>query len=79
MEDWWTLQFMLVLWVLNMVEPNLRYTISYQHNMKKLWENIKGQLYISNNPSIQQIKMDFAECWQTGMTMVAYYAKLKKL
>jgi hypothetical protein len=79
LEDWWTVQSMLVSWVLNTVEPNLRSTISYQENVKQLWEDIKERLSISNGPRIQQIKMDLAECRQTGMTMVAYYGKLKSL
>ena len=41
LEDWWTVQSMLVSWVLNTIEPSLRSTISYQENVKDLWEDIK--------------------------------------
>ncbi|MCH83154.1 hypothetical protein A2U01_0003969, partial [Trifolium medium] len=70
---------MLVSWVLNTVEPSLRSTISYQENVKDLWEDIKERFSIGNGPRIQQIKSELAECRQTKMTMVAYYGKLKTL
>lgn len=34
LEGWWTVQYMLVSWVLNTVKPNMRSTISYQVNVK---------------------------------------------
>ncbi|GAU43467.1 hypothetical protein TSUD_141050 [Trifolium subterraneum] len=79
MEDWWTVQSMLVSWILNTVEPSLRSTISYQENAKDLWEDIKERFSVVNGPRIQQIKAELAECRQTKMTMVAYYGMLKTL
>jgi hypothetical protein len=79
LEDWWTVQSMLVSWVLNTIEPSLRSTISYQENVKQLWEDIKERFSIVNGPRIQQIKAELAECRQTGMSMVTYYGKLKSL
>ncbi|PNX95257.1 retrovirus-related Pol polyprotein from transposon TNT 1-94 [Trifolium pratense] len=79
LEDWWTVKSMLVSWVLNTIEPSLRSTISYQENVKQLWEDIKERLSIVNGPRIQQIKAELAEYRQTGMTMVTYYGKLKSL
>lgn len=32
-----------------------------------------------NGPRIQQLKVDLADCKQRGMSMVAYYGKLKTL
>ncbi|PNX70993.1 hypothetical protein L195_g057949 [Trifolium pratense] len=70
LEDWWTVQSMLVSWVLNTVEPSLRSTISYQENVKDLWEDIKERFSVGNGPRIQQIKSELAECRQTKMTML---------
>jgi hypothetical protein len=79
MEDWWTVQSMLVSWILNTIEPTLRSTISYMENAKELWEDIKERLSVVNGPRIQQLKSDLAQCKQGGMTMVNYYGKLKVL
>ena len=40
LEDWWTINSMLVSWVFNTIEPTLRSTISYMENVKELWEEI---------------------------------------
>ena len=41
MEDWWTVQSMLVSWILNAIEPTLRSTVTYAENAKDLWEDIQ--------------------------------------
>ncbi|KAJ0048212.1 hypothetical protein Pint_15840 [Pistacia integerrima] len=41
LEDWWTVNSMLVSWVLNTIKPTLRPTISYMENVKDLWEDIR--------------------------------------
>jgi hypothetical protein len=69
LEDWWTMQSMLVSWVLNAVEPSLRSNILYQKNVKDLWEDIKERFSIENGPRIQQIKPELAKCQQTKMTI----------
>ena len=79
MEDWWTVQSMLVSWILNTIEPNLRSTITYVENVKDLWEDIKERFSVVNGPRIQQLKVELAECKQQGTTMVTYYGKLKTL
>lgn len=79
MEDWWTVQSMLVSWILNTIDPTLRSTISYMENAKELWEDIKERFSIVNGPRIQQLKSDLAQCKQEGMAMVNYYGKLKML
>ncbi|XP_072077788.1 uncharacterized protein [Arachis hypogaea] len=79
MEDWWTVQSMLVSWVMNTIEPRLRSTISYTEDAKDLWEEIKERFSIVNGPRIQQLKAELAECKQQGLAMVEYYGKLKTL
>ena len=79
MEDWWIVQSMLVSWILNTIEPNLRSTMSYVENAKELWTDIKERLFIVNGPRIQQLKSDLARCKQDDMMVVAYYRKLKTM
>lgn len=79
MEDWWTVQSMLVSWILNTIESSLRSTISYKENAKDVWEDIKERFSVVNGPRIQQLKSNLAGCKQGGITVVAYYSKLKTL
>ncbi|MCH94627.1 hypothetical protein A2U01_0015590, partial [Trifolium medium] len=78
-EDWWTVQSMLVSWILNTVEPNLRSTMTYMENARDLWEDIKERFSVANGPKIHQLKADLVACKQAGMTIAAYYGKLKLL
>lgn len=77
MEDWWTVQSMVVSWILNTIEASLRSTISNMENTKEPWDDIKERVSVVNGPRIQQLKSELAECKQEGMTMVNYYGKLK--
>lgn len=79
MEEWWTVQSMIVSWILNTIEPNLRSTVSYMENAPDLWKDIKERFPVVNGPRILQLKSELAECKQKGMTIVTYYGKLKIL
>ncbi|KAJ1419097.1 Retrotransposon gag domain [Sesbania bispinosa] len=79
MEDWWTVQSMLVSWILNVIELTLRSTVTYVENANELWEDIRDRFSVVNGPRIQQLKAELVYCKQQGMTMVAYYGKLKTL
>lgn len=73
------MQSMLVSWIRNTIEPDLRSTISHMENAKDLWDDIKECFSVSNGPRIQQIKTELSECKQCGMTMASYYGKMKSL
>ncbi|XP_075483608.1 uncharacterized protein LOC142523760 [Primulina tabacum] len=62
LEDWWTVQSMLVSWIRNTIEPDLRSTISHMENVKDLWEDIEERFHIANRPRTQQIKTELNEC-----------------
>ncbi|RVW98342.1 Retrovirus-related Pol polyprotein from transposon RE1 [Vitis vinifera] len=47
-EDWWTINSMLVSWVFNTIEPKLRSTISHMEIVKDLWDDIRERFSISN-------------------------------
>ncbi|KAJ8633296.1 hypothetical protein MRB53_026632 [Persea americana] len=78
-EDWWTVNSMLVSWIFNTIEPTLRSTISYMENVKDLWEEIKQRFSVGNGPRVQQLRSDLANCKQDGQAIVAYYGRLKSL
>nr|GLL36432.1 hypothetical protein TSUD_144220 [Ipomoea trifida] len=78
-DDWWTVQSMLVSWIRNTIDSDLRTTISHMENSKDLWDDIKERFSVANGPRIQQIKTELSECKQRGMSIVAYYGKLKAL
>ncbi|KAF7841411.1 retrovirus-related Pol polyprotein from transposon TNT 1-94 [Senna tora] len=42
-EDWWTINFLLVSWIRNSIEPSLRSTISDKDVAKDLWNEIRDR------------------------------------
>nr|KYP36806.1 hypothetical protein KK1_042044 [Cajanus cajan] len=64
---------------MNTIEPSLRFTILHMEVAQDLWNDIKERFSVANGPRIQQLKAELVECKQKGMTIVAYYGKLKKL
>ncbi|GJR79707.1 retrovirus-related pol polyprotein from transposon TNT 1-94 [Tanacetum coccineum] len=79
LEDWWTINSLLVSWIRNTLEASLRSTISHEDVAEVLWKDIKDRFSIANGPLVQQLKSDLASCRQKGMTIVDYYAKLKQI
>ncbi|KAA8523786.1 hypothetical protein F0562_010210 [Nyssa sinensis] len=79
LEDWWTVNSMLVSWVFNTIEPTLRSTISYMENVKDLWEDIRQRFSIGNGPRVQELRSDLANCKQDGQAIITYYGRLKTL
>ncbi|XP_073298476.1 uncharacterized protein [Primulina huaijiensis] len=73
LEDWWTVQSMLVSWIRNTIEPDLHSTISHEENAKDLWEDIEERFHIANGPRIQQIKTELNEWCKCKLS-----AKLEK-
>ena len=78
-EDWWTVNSMLISWILNTIEPTLRSTITYREVAKELWDDIKERFSAGNGPRIHQLKSELAECKQRGITVMSYYGKLKMI
>jgi len=78
-EDWWTINSLLVSWIRNSIEPSLRSTISHVEVAADLWNDIRDRFSVVNGPRIQQIKSEITECKQRGMSIVNYYGKLKQL
>lgn len=78
-EDWWTVNSMLVSWIFNTIEPALRSTVSYMEDAKDLWDEIKQRFSVSNGPRVQQLRPDLANCKQSGQAIVTYYGRLKFL
>jgi len=79
LEDWWTINSLLVSWIRNTIESSLRSTISHVEIAQDLWNDIRDRFSLVNGPRIQQIKSNLAECRQKGMSIVNYYGKLKQL
>lgn len=79
LEDWWTIQALLVSWIKMTIDPVLRSNISHRDIAKDLWDHLKKHFSVTNGPRIQQIKAELACCKQRGLTIETYYGKLRKI
>lgn len=64
LDDWWTINSLLVSWIRNTIDPNLRRDISFFEVAKDLWDDIAEQYSVVNGPRIQQLKSELYNCKQ---------------
>nr|GEZ01788.1 retrovirus-related Pol polyprotein from transposon TNT 1-94 [Tanacetum cinerariifolium] len=79
LEDWWTNNSLIVSWITNTIEPLLRSQILHTEVAEYLWKDIKERFSNAKGPRIHQLKVKVANCKHLGLSIVAYYGKLKKL
>ncbi|KAH7545427.1 hypothetical protein FEM48_Zijuj01G0092700 [Ziziphus jujuba var. spinosa] len=79
-SDWNIVNAMLVSWITNTIDPEVKSTLSKFHDAKRLWEHLKQRYAMVNGPRIQQLKTSIAKCEQPkSMSVTTYYDKLNVL
>ncbi|KAL6323166.1 hypothetical protein AAG906_027445 [Vitis piasezkii] len=79
-SDWNTVNAMLVSWITNTIDPEVKSTLSKFRDAKRLWEHLKQRYAMVNGPRIQQLKTSIAKCEQPkSMYITTYYGKLNVL
>lgn len=78
-EDWVSAKSMVILWILNTVEPKVRRSLANKEDPHELWKEIKERFSEGNGPRIQEIKAELANLRQGGMSIIEYFGKLQIL
>ena len=79
-SDWNTVNAMLVSWITNTIDPEVKSTLSKFRDAERLWEHLKQRYAMVNGPRIQQLKTSVAKCEQSkSMSVTTYYGKLNVL
>lgn len=80
LEDWTAVQSMLIVWLLNTIEPSLRSTLSYYDDSQSLWTHLKQGFCVVNGTRICQLKASLGECKQgKGEEVSAYFGRLSRV
>ncbi|CAA7037599.1 unnamed protein product [Microthlaspi erraticum] len=79
MENWLTVNSMIVGWIRSSIEPKVRSTVSYITDAHLLWTELKERFSVGNKVRIHQIKSQLASCKQDGQTVLEYYGRLAML
>ncbi|KAL6336644.1 hypothetical protein AAG906_035958 [Vitis piasezkii] len=77
-SDWNTVNAMLVSWITNTIDPEVKSTLSKFRDAKRLWEHLKQRYAMVNGPRIQ-LKTSIAKCEQRNLCLTTYYGKLNVL
>lgn len=79
-EDWVVVHYMLVSWLMNTIDPEVKSMLSNYDNAKRLWDDLHERFRVVNGPRIHQLKSQINKCEQTKtMSVAIYYGKLKVL
>lgn len=79
-EDWLTIHSMLVSWLLNTIDLEVKSTLPKYDNAHMLWTDLHERYSIVNGPRIQQLKSDIAKCKQSkNMHVSTYFGNLQVL
>lgn len=78
--DWQTIHAMLISWLMNTIDPEIKSTLSKFKDAKHLWDTLRTRFATVNGPRIQQIKASIAKCEQTrNMSVSSYFGKMTSL
>lgn len=79
-SDWSTINAMLVSWITNTIEPDVKRTLTKYRDAKKLWDHLKQRFALVNGPRIHQLKSSIARCEQSkSMSISTYFGPLNAL
>lgn len=79
-EDWTTIHYMLVSWLTNTIDPEVKSMLSNYDNAKRLWDDLHERFCVINGPRIQQLKAEINRCEQSKtMPISVYFSKLNVL
>ena len=79
-SDWTAINAMLISWISNTIDPEIRSSLSKFREAKPFWDHLKQRYAQTNGPRIQQLKSSIAKCEQTKeMPVSVYYGKLHSL
>ena len=71
---------MIILWIMNTIDPAIKGTLSKYRDAKKLWHTLNTRFAVVNGPRIQQLKQSITKCQQTKtMSVASYFGTLSAL
>ncbi|CAH9076259.1 unnamed protein product [Cuscuta europaea] len=79
LEDWLTVNSMLVGWLMTAVDPTLRTNLTYMESANDLWEDLKTRFAVGDAMRVYELKESIRECQQNGQPITAYFGRLKAL
>ncbi|KFK42146.1 hypothetical protein AALP_AA2G217200 [Arabis alpina] len=76
---WGIINSMMVAWILNTIDPDLRSSVSCSDTAYDLWQSLKERFSVGNDPLLYELQSSLNECKQEGLSVQSYYGKLKRM
>ena len=76
-QAWERCNSMMISWLFYVIAPSLHPSVTYVEDAKVMWDDLKERFSVGHAPRIHQLKNEIASLKQGGMTIIAYYSKLK--
>ncbi|XP_071699597.1 uncharacterized protein [Rutidosis leptorrhynchoides] len=77
-QRWTRCDYMVICWILNSMIAELSESFLYAQSAQELWKELNERYGQSNGPLIYQIERELSKVNQGGLTVAAYYNKLKR-
>ncbi|XP_021603170.1 uncharacterized protein LOC110608265 [Manihot esculenta] len=77
-DKWWTVDSMVVSWLLNAISKDISDAFVFCKNAKVLWDELKQRYEESNGPMIYKIERDIAGYRQGNNSVTDYYTNLNR-
>ncbi|XP_022853221.1 uncharacterized protein LOC111374725 [Olea europaea var. sylvestris] len=68
---------MVISWIFNTLHPTLHDSVAYFVTAHEMWNDLEERFSQGNAPRIHQLKTEMVNTLQQGLTISAYYTKLK--
>ena len=78
-EPWTRCNDMVVAWILNSLDREIRETVKYTESAEKLWKEIERRFGQASEIKIFQIRKEISSISQGNSTVASYFNRIKKL
>ncbi|XP_075074492.1 uncharacterized protein LOC142162084 [Nicotiana tabacum] len=78
-EPWTRCNDMVVAWILNSLDREIRETVKYTESAEKLWKEIERRFGQASGIKIFQIRKEISSISEGNSTVASYFNRIKKL
>ncbi|XP_074293169.1 uncharacterized protein LOC141620115 [Silene latifolia] len=76
---WRQCQAMIRAWLRGVIDPKLHSSISFNSEVKEIWDELRERYSVGNAPRVHQLKSDLHDCRLGKQSVVEYYTRLKTI
>lgn len=78
-EAWFTVNGLVLSWIINSVIPNITCTIMHAGSAREAWHELEDRYRQSNDPKLYKIRHDLSNLKKIEDSVINYYNKIKAL